>query len=33
MYEAKNAGRDRVVVAGRTAEREKEGKRRRKGEG
>ena len=33
MYQAKNAGRDRVVVAGRTAEREKEGKRRRKGEG
>jgi len=30
MYEAKNAGRDRVVVAGRTAEREKEGKRRRR---
>jgi len=33
MYQAKNAGRDRVVVAGRTVEREKEGKRRRKGEG
>ena len=33
MYQAKNEGRDRVVVAGRRAEREKEGKRRRKGEG
>jgi len=33
MYQAKGEGRDRVVVAGRTAEREKEGKRRRKGEG
>jgi diguanylate cyclase (GGDEF)-like protein len=33
MYQAKNEGRDRVIVAGRRAEREKEGKRRRKGEG
>jgi diguanylate cyclase (GGDEF)-like protein len=33
MYQAKGDGRDRVVLAGRTAEREKEGKRRRKGEG
>jgi diguanylate cyclase (GGDEF)-like protein len=33
MYQAKGEGRDRVVVAGRRAEREKEGKRRRKGEG
>ena len=33
MYQAKNEGRDRVVAAGRRAEREKEGKRRRKGEG
>jgi diguanylate cyclase (GGDEF)-like protein len=33
MYQAKSEGRDRVVVAGRKAEREKEGKRRRKGEG
>ena len=33
MYEAKSAGRDRVAVAGRRAEREQEGKRRRKGEG
>jgi len=33
MYQAKGEGRDRVVVAGRRAEREQEGKRRRKGEG
>ena len=33
MYEAKSAGRDRVAVAGRRAEREQEGQRRRKGEG
>jgi diguanylate cyclase (GGDEF)-like protein len=33
MYQAKGEGRDRVVVAGRRAEPEKEGKRRRKGEG
>ena len=33
MYQAKNEGRDRVIIAGRRAEREKEGKRRRKGEG
>ena len=35
MYQAKGEGRDRVVLAGRTAEREREreGKRRRKGEG
>ena len=33
MYEAKGGGRDRVVVAGRRADLEKEGKRRRKGEG
>ena len=33
MYQAKNEGRDRVIVAGRRAELEKEGKRRRKGEG
>ena len=33
MYQAKGEGRDRVVVAGRRAAREKEGKRRRKGEG
>jgi diguanylate cyclase (GGDEF)-like protein len=33
MYQAKGDGRDRVVLAGRTAEREREGKRRRKGEG
>jgi diguanylate cyclase (GGDEF)-like protein len=33
MYQAKGEGRDRVVLAGRTAEREQEGKRRRKGEG
>src|SRR5438034_21500 len=33
MYQAENAGRDRVAVAGRRAEREQEGKRRRKGEG
>ena len=33
MYQAKSEGRDRVIVAGRRAEREKEGKRRRKGEG
>ena len=33
MYEAKGAGRDRVVLAGRRAEREKAGKARRKGEG
>ena len=33
MYQAKGEGRDRVVVAGRRAEREREGKRRRKGEG
>ena len=32
MYEAKGGGRDRVVVAGRRADLEKEGKRRRKGE-
>ncbi len=32
MYEAKSGGRDRVVVAGRRADLEKEGKRRRKGE-
>ncbi len=32
-YQAKNEGRDRVIVAGRRAELEKEGKRRRKGEG
>ena len=33
MYQAKSEGRDRVMVAGRRAELEKEGKRRRKGEG
>src|SRR3989454_69427 len=33
MYQAKGEGRDRVVLAGRRAEREQEGKRRRKGEG
>jgi diguanylate cyclase (GGDEF)-like protein len=33
MYEAKGGGRDRVVVAERRADLEKEGKRRRKGEG
>ena len=33
MYQAKGEGRDRVMVAGRRAELEKEGKRRRKGEG
>ena len=33
MYQAKGEGRDRVLVAGRRAEREKDGKRRRKGEG
>ena len=33
MYQAKSEGRDRVVVAGRRAEREQDGKRRRKGEG
>jgi len=33
MYQAKGEGRDRVVVAGRRAEREQEGKRRREGEG
>ena len=33
MYQAKSQGRDRVMVAGRTAEPEGEGKRRRKGEG
>jgi diguanylate cyclase (GGDEF)-like protein len=33
MYQAKGEGRNRVVVAGRRAEPEKEGKRRRKGEG
>ncbi len=32
MYEAKSGGRDRVVVAGRRADLEKEGQRRRKGE-
>jgi diguanylate cyclase (GGDEF)-like protein len=33
MYQAKSEGRDRVMVAGRRVELEKEGKRRRKGEG
>ncbi len=33
MYQAKGEGRNRVVVAGRRAEPEKEGKKRRKGEG